>query len=169
MEHIVVKSGSLDEDEPIVFVKNERIWDDNKQPCPHCHSPIKVINTRSDLSTWDSIYWTNPYTALIPYDGSCCHTSICIKCLLDAVLKNNIDIDSIKEQVIIDFEGIPVFTEIRTELLKKDGWIGHDGCIWTKNNSRLAYEHNKQNNLSWNLNGKEVEFMEELNQLTLTK
>ena len=162
INNITIQNGSLDGNEPIILVKNEKIWDDVKQPCPHCHSPIKVINTRGDLSTYDSVYWTNPLTALIPYDGDCCHTSICVKCLLDGISKNNIDTDSIKQQVIKDFKNIPVFTDIETVLLKKDGWTGADGCIWTKGDKTLTYRATRNDN-GWNLNGKIVEFMEELN------
>lgn len=163
MERIVVPNGSLENcKEPIIFTIDDVVWDDDKQPCPHCHSPIKVINTRSDLSTWDSVYWTNPLIALIPYDGDCCHTMICVKCLLDAVIKSDFDTNLIKEKVITEFEDLPVFTNIKTVLLEKDGWEGHEGCIWTKDNNRLAYEDNKYDILSWNLNGKEVEFMEQL-------
>lgn len=165
MEHIVIRNGSLESSqEPIILIQNNRTSNDCKQPCPHCHSPIRIIHTRRDLSTWDEISWTNPFEALIPYDGDCCHTGICIKCLIDGVVKSGVDIAAIKEQVITEFEDIPVFTEIDTVLLKQQGWTGHDGCIWTKDNNRLAYENNKNDRLSWNINGKEVEFMEDLKQ-----
>lgn len=165
MEQLIIKDGSLESsNEPIVLVKNNRTWDDEKQPCPHCHSPIRIIHTRSDFSTWDEISWTNPLEALIPYDGACCHTGICVKCLIDGVVKSGIDINSIKEQTITEFKNIPIFVEIDTRLLKQQGWDGHEGCIWTKDNYRLAYEENENEALSWNLNGKEVEFMEDLNQ-----
>ena len=162
MEHIVIQNGSLEGDEPIILVKNSNVYNDDKQPCPHCHSPIKVVNTRSDLSTWEDIRWVNPFEALIPYDGDCCHTGICLKCLLDGISKNNLDIKYIKEQVIKDFENIPVYTAIETVLLKKQGWVGHKGCIWTKGKNRLAYEEDENDELNWNLNGTSVEFMEEI-------
>ena len=163
-DEFVIEKGSLDGSEPIVLVKNNRTWNDNQQPCPHCHSPIKIVHTRSDLSTWDKISWTNPFEALIPYDGDCCQTGICVKCLLDGVVNSGFDIDSVKEHKITKLNDIPVFTEISTYLLEQQGWQGNKGCIWTKGINRLAYEKNKDDNLSWNLDGKEVEFMEELNQ-----
>lgn len=161
MRHII-QNGSLEGDEPIVLVEGDRISNDDKQPCPHCYSPIKIIHTRSDFSTWEEINWTNPFSALIPYDGNCCHTSICIKCLLDGIKDSGFNIDMIKREVITEFNDIPVFTKIETVLLKNDEWLGHEGCIWIKGGNRLAYEHNEQDKLSWNLNGKEVKFMEQI-------
>lgn len=162
MEQIIMENGSLDSSkEPIIFVKDDRTWNDHEQPCPHCHSPIKIIHTRSwDLTTWEEISWTNPFVALIPYDGNCCHTSVCVKCLLDGIEKSNFNTDSIKAETIKDFENIPVFTNIETVLLEQEGYAGAEGCIWTKDDKRLTYMENEGE--SWCLNGKPVEFMEDL-------
>lgn len=166
MEHIIVEYGSLENcREPILLVKNSRTWDDSKQPCPHCHSPIKIIHTRGwDLSTWEEISWTNPFVAMIPYDGDCCHTAVCVKCLMDGIKKSGVNTELIGDHKIDQFENIPVFTNIETCLLEKDGWIGAGGCIWTKDKDRLGYR--EKENEGWNLNGKPIEFMEDLKIIT---
>jgi hypothetical protein len=165
MEQIVIENGSLENSkQPIILVKNSGTSNESVQPCPHCHSPIKIIHTRSwDLTTWEEIRWTNPLEAFIPYDGDCRHTSICVKCLLDAISKNNIDTNYIKEEIINEFENIPVFTNIETVLLKQQGWEhdGKRGCTYIKGNDILIYRAAEEYN-GWNLNGTSVEFMEQL-------
>ncbi len=164
MKDFTIEKGSLEGDEPLILVDNKRVWNDENQPCPHCHSPIKIIHTRSwDLTTWEEISWTNPFSVLIPYDGDCCHTSVCVKCLLDGIEKSGFDTNSIKEQEIKEFENIPVFTNIETVLLKQRGWEhdGKEGCTYIKEKNTLIYRATEEDN-GWSLNGKSVEFMEDL-------
>lgn len=160
---IIIKTGSLENMKmPIVLSENEKILDNKKQPCPHCHSPIKVINTRSDLSTWESVYWTNPLVASIPYDGDCCQTQICVKCLLDGIVDSKLDANSISKQTIKKFDNIPVFTEINTVLLKRDGWEPFgERCSYKKEGNILLYRAKKSDN-GWTLNNQPIEFMEEI-------
>jgi hypothetical protein len=150
-----IKEGGLWEEKGFEIISNYEISgdDDGSKPCRHCHSPHKIIHTRSwDLSEWEAIEWICPFVITATNEGGNNSTGICLYCLLDGIKDINI------ETIIPADSPIKSIHEISTCLLKNDGWVFDTDWPYKKGTNELNYDAGE----GWFLNGKIVRSMEEI-------
>jgi len=123
---------------------------------PHSHSPIRIICTRNDFTTWDMIEWTTPVVVVAQNEGGANCTCVCLSCLQEALYANKV-YTSHNKFSITDIKNIFVYTEVSDNSLRQNGWVRIDGKL-QKDENVMEYTVND----GWQFNGKKVRFMEQL-------